>query len=264
MSNTEDYVLGTTHHDSYKLGGPHAVTRIHTSGSHVHIGDMTFERGEFTRAFEGAFQTGLAPAPSRKFANPVPIGVATFSLALFCLSLVNVRARGVSNAAALAGLFWFAAGFIELCAAMWCVVIENTWAATLLGSFAGFWISYGCIVTDTFGIISTYGEKTSSLLAIWVFAWAIFTLGMWLTTLRSTWPLSMLILFVFLILVLLSAAQFCSLSDPSSSLALTKAGGYLGIITSVLAWFIMYEGLCTKENSYWVPPVLLMPGAITN
>lgn len=261
MSKEEEHHLAHGHYD-YKIG-EHGISRIVTSDTHVHIGDMTFERHEFKRAFEGYFNTGFSEAPSRKFANPVPIGVSAFALTLFCLSLVNIRARGVSNAAGLAGLMWFYAGVIELLSGMWCIVVENTWAATLLASFGGFWIGYGCIVVDVFGIAAAYDTKTNDILAFWVLAWAIFTFMMWMTTLRSTWPLSVLILLVVLTLVTLSAAQFCAISSPVASLHLTKAGGYIGLITSLLAWFVMYEGICTKENSIWVPPVLLLPGAIT-
>lgn len=262
ISQDEEFTVGAGHHD-YKLGGAHGISRIQTSETHVHIGDMVFERGEFHRAFEGYLNTGYAPAPSRKFANPVPVGVASFAISLFALSLVNIGARGVHNATALAGLCWFVAGALEVFAGMWCIVIENTWAATLLTSFGGFWIGYGCILVDVFGIAEAYGDNLNNMLAFWVLAWAIFTFIMWLTTLRSTWPLSILIFLVFLTLIVLSAAQFCAVSAPSASANLGKAGGYIGLITSLLAFFVMYEGLCTPENSYWVPPVLLLPGAIT-
>lgn len=260
-TENSEYVPG--HPTDYQLGNNLGVTRIETIDGHIHIGDMKFNRTEFTRAFEGALQTGYAPVASRKFANPVPIGVAAFALSLFCLSLVNIHARGTTNAAALAGLFWFYAGVIELASGMWCVVIENTWAATLLGSFGGFWIGYGCIVVDVFGIVKANGDRTNSILGIWVLGWAIFTLMMWITTVRSTLSLSTLIFLVFLTLIILSTAQFCAVDQPTAALHLTKAGGYVGLITSLLAWFVMYEGLCTTENSYWVPPVLLLPGAVT-
>lgn len=254
--------IGEGHPNEYKLGET-GFSRIYTNGSHVTIGDMKFDRSEFTRAFEGSFQTGYGHVPSRKFANPVPLGVASFAITLLCLSLVNVGARGTSNAAALTGLFWFTAGLICLITGMWSIVIENVWAATLLASFGGFWIGYGCIVVDAFGITTTYGTKVSSVLGIWVLAWAIFTTMMWLTTLKSTWPLCIVIFLVVVTLVLLSAANFSAEAHPTSAAHLTKAGGYTGILASVGAYFIVYSGLCTKENSYWVPPVLLMPGAVT-
>lgn len=266
-SSIEDTNLTINPHHDYKLGN--RIERVITSNTHVKLGDLTFERGEFQRAFEGYLNPGYSHVPHHKFANPVPIGVSGFALTLFCLSLVNIGARGVNNAAGLAGLMWFYAGAIELFSGMWCIVIEATWAATLLSSFGGFWIGYGCIVVDVFGLASSYttpGEGRGTIhdvLGFWVLAWGIFAFIMWLTTLKSTWPLSILILLVVLTLLVLSAAQFSAVEHPTASLNLTRAGGYIGLITSLLAWFVVYEGLCSHENSYWVPPVLLMPGAVT-
>jgi succinate-acetate transporter protein len=253
------------HHD-YKIS-PNGISRIMTTNSHVMMGEITFERGEFFRAFEGYLNPGLTRAPSRKFGNPVPIGVASFAMTLFCVSLVNISARGVTSPAGFAGLMLFYAGFIELLSGMWCFVMEATWAATLLSSFAGFWIGYGCIAIDVFGVVSAYtkqGRGTyNDFLGFWILAWAIFTFMMWLTTLRSTWPMCIMVLLVVLTLIMLSASEFTAAVAPVTSVHLKHAGGYFGLITSVIAWFVLYEGLCTPENSYWVPPVLLMPGAIT-
>lgn len=256
----------TLHSESYypprQRDNTSAVSRVHTTDTHVHIGDYAFERGEFSRAFEGYLNPGGAPVPSRKFANPVPIGVAGFSLTLFVLSLVNLGARGGPNPAGLAGLMWFYAGGVELLAGMWCIAVEQTWAGVLLSSFSGFWIGYGCIVVDVFGIVETYGADVGQMLGLWLIAWAIFSTMMWIMTFKSTWPLFTLMLAVVLCLLTLCGAQFVSVSHPSTATGLTRAGGAFGLIASLLGWFVMYEGLCTKENSYWVPPTLFMPGVV--
>lgn len=117
----------------------HGLARVYTSDTHVQLGEMTFHKDDFMRAFEGYLNPGYSPAPSRRFANPVPVGVAGFSLTLFVLSLVNVGARHLPNAKGVAGLCFVYAGIIELISGVWCIVIENTWAATLLCGFSAFW-----------------------------------------------------------------------------------------------------------------------------
>ncbi|KAF5102599.1 hypothetical protein D0Z00_000309 [Geotrichum galactomycetum] len=261
--NKEETHLDHTRHN-YKFS-THGVTRIFTTDSHVHIGEQSFERQEFNRAFEGYLNPGYSPAPSRKFANPVPVGVAGFSLTLFVLSLLNLGARGGPNPAALAGLMWFYAGAIELLSGMWCIVIEATWAGTLLSSFGGFWIGYGCIVVDVFGLAEAYdGYDLTQLLGMWILAWAIFSTMMWAMTFKSTWPLFILMGAVVFCLLTLSIAQFVSVNHATAAKGLTRAGGVFGIIASVMGWYVTYEGICSKENAYWVPPVLLMPGAVTS
>lgn len=262
ISSTEEYHI-EKHPNHDFIAGTHGIARILTSDTHVQMGGMTFHRDEFMRAFEGYLNPGLTTAPSRKFANPMPLGVASFSLSLFVVSLVNVQARGVTNPIGVAGLCFFYAGLIELLAGMWCIVMENAWAATLLSSFAGFWLSYGLFITDTFGIASSYTEpgELNSMLGFFLLGFTIFSGIMWSLTFRSTWVLFTMMFFVLLTHILLTSAQFTAFAHPSTSLGLTKAGGVVGIITSFIGWFIVYEGLATKENSLWVPPVLLMPTA---
>lgn len=243
----------------------HGISRVLTSDTHVQLGGMTFHRDEFMRAFEGQLNTGFTQAPTRKFGNPVPLGVASFAVCLFILSLVNVRARGVSNAKGLAALCLCYAGLIELLAGMWCIAVENTWAATLLSSFAGFWISYAGFLLDFGGIVSSYENPKDyhSFMGMFLLAWTILATIMFSLTWRSTWVLSILMLFVVLTFLLLCAAEFTASTDSVTNAAnLSKAGGYVGLITSILAFYVSYEGMATRENAYFVSPVLLMPGAV--
>lgn len=261
-SNSEYQIRPHPNHDF--TTSTHGIARIQTSDTHVQFGDMTFHKDDFRRAFEGYLNTGYSAAPSRKFGNPVPVGVASFSLSLFVLSLVNVGARGVTNGAGVAGLCLFYAGFIELCAGIWCIVIENTWAATLLCSFAGFWAANGLFLVDAWGMISSYDKKDlGSMQGFFLLGWAIFSVMMWSMTFRSTWVLCTMMFFVCFTVILLCAGNFSLYYYPTASANLIKAGGVVGLITSFIGWYVVYEGIATKENSFFVPPVFLMPGAIT-
>lgn len=178
----------------------HGIARVLTSDTHVQMGDLTFHKDDFMRAFEGYLNPGLSERPSRAFANPVPLGVASFALSLFVVSLTNIHARGVSNGAGAAGLCLFYAGFIELCAGMWCIVLENAWAATLISSFAGFWMSYGLFLIDGFGIVSSYTntDDLHNMLGFYLLGWTIFATIMWSMTFRSTWVFFFMMLLSFL------------------------------------------------------------------
>lgn len=249
--------------NSLRMGpGGHQISRITSSDTHITIGDMVFERADFTRAFGGSLNVGPRPPPSRKFADPAPIGLASFAVTILSLSLVNIEARGATNPAALAGLMFFFAGFVEVLGGMWGVVVENTFAATAQASYGAFWMMNGVIVTDVFGLAEIYGEKLPSALGMIYLGWAIYSVLMWIITLRSTWPLSAMLFFVVLNLIFTAGVQFTHIAHPEISRALNKTGGYSGLITAFLSFWNMYEGLCTRENSYWQPPLLLMPGAV--
>lgn len=262
-SSTEEYHI-ERHPNHDFMTTSHGISRILTSDTHVQMGELTFQKDDFLRAFEGYLNPGLSSAPSRRFANPVPLGVASFALSLFVVSLTNCHARGVTNAAGAAGLCLFYAGFIELCAGMWCIVLENAWAATLLSSFAGFWMSYGLFLIDGFGIVSAYTDPNDlyNMLGFYLLGWTIFATLMWSMTFRSTWVLFSMMFFVVLTLILLCAGNFTMTANAVRGTSVIKAGGYVGVITSIIGWYVVYEALATKENSLFVPPVLLMPTTV--
>lgn len=248
------------------IASSHGICRVVTSDTHVQLGDMTFDRNDFMRAFEGSLNPGLAPQPTRKFANPVPLGVSAFCLSLFVVSLVNLETRGTSNAQAAFGLLLFYSGLIELLAGMWCIAMENAWGGTLITAFSGFWLSYGLVMIDAFGIVSSYGEDTSqfyNVMGFYMVGWTIFAFIMFLMTFRSTWVLFGLMFFVVITFILLAAAQFTAASGLLKTVSnLSKGAGVFGLLASFFGWYIVYEGLANNENALFVPPVLLMPTSI--
>lgn len=139
FSTSEEEYKISNHPNHDFVTTSHGLARVHTSDTHVQLGEMTFQKEDFMRAFEGYLNPGYSPAPSRRLANPIPIGVAGFSLSLFVLSLVNVGARDLPSAKGVAALAFLYAGLMEFVAGIWCIMIENAWAATLLTSFSAFW-----------------------------------------------------------------------------------------------------------------------------
>lgn len=243
----------------------HGISRVLTSQTHVQLGDLTFHRDDFMRAFEGYLNPGFTSAPTHKFGNPVPFGVLSFSVSLLVLSLVNCQARGVTNANGTVGLCFFYAGFIELCAGMWCIVLENTWAATLLTSFAGFWFSKGIFLIDAWGIMSSFEtpDELHNFLGFFVMGFSVLAVVMWMLTFKSTWVLFTMMCFVVLTFITTAASELAFTSSQTAFINLTKASGYFGIITACFGFYIAYEGMATKENALFVPPVLLMPSTVT-
>lgn len=235
------------------------ISRVTTSGEnseYIHIGNTKFHRQELMQAFGGDFNPGLHAAPSRKFANPSPLGLCAFALTTFVLSLVNVHARGVSNATGVIGLAYFYGGFIQLLAGMWEVVVENSFGATALSSYGGFWMSWAALNTKAFGIGEAYtAEEMADVAGFFLLGWFIFTFIMMLCTLRST--VAFFSLFFFLDLTFM----FLAIENLGKSPVCGKIGGYLGLITAFVAWYNAFAGLTTKENSYFVIKPIFMPGA---
>lgn len=239
------------------------VSRVMTSGPNdeiVHIGDTRVYKHELMEAFGGSLNVGLSEAPSRKFANPGPLGLSAFALTTFVLSLVNVRARGVSNPSGVVGLAFFYGGFIQLCAGMWEVVVENTFGATALSSYGGFWMAWGAVECDLFGIASSYKTKAelNNYIGFFLLGWFLFTTIMTSLTVRST--LAFFSLFFCLDLTFL----FLTIGHLANVPVVNKVGGYFGLITAFIAWYNAYAGIANKENAYFVPKAVFMPGTVHN
>jgi hypothetical protein len=71
-------------------------------------------------AFGGEFQPGLyRPTTERKFANPAPLGLSAFALTTFVLSLINIRARHLTEPNIVVALAYGYGGLVQLLAGMW-------------------------------------------------------------------------------------------------------------------------------------------------
>lgn len=72
---------------------------------------------------------------------------------------------------------------------------------------------------------------------------------MWFATHKASIALSATFFVLFITFLLLAAAEF------TGKVSLTKAGGYMGIITALVAFYTGAAGLFTPESSYITLPV---------
>lgn len=243
-----------------KGGACRHVSGVYIDGDLVRLGDQTYKRSELANAFAGDMNPGIHVRPGQEFANPVPLGLASFSFCTLVLSLINAQVRGVTNNKVIVGSCLFFGGVIEVIAGFLCYPIGNTYGMTVFGAFGGFWISYGCIITDQFHVISSYGddiEMLNNALGFFLAGWTVFTFLMLMCTLKSTWGLFLLLSFLEMTFLLLTIGTFIS---SSSTL---KAGGYFGILSSICGWYSLYAGVASPANSYFPVKAYFMPNAPT-
>jgi len=130
--------------------------------AHINTGDSVR-----LPAFGGEFQPGLYKSTTdRKFANPAPLGLSAFALTTFVLSLINLGTRGVAAPSLVIGAAFAYGGLVQLLAGMWEMAVGNTFGATALSSYGGFWIGTAIILTPGgFEIIETLGGDSSAAFA---------------------------------------------------------------------------------------------------
>jgi len=216
-------------------------------------------------AFGGEFQPGLYKGvEGRKFANPAPLGLCAFALTTFVLALINLGTRGVAVPNIIISLAFGYGGLVQLLAGMWEMAVGNTFGATALSSYGGFWISFAIILTPGgFAIESTIetAQNAKALLdsiGFFLMGWFIFTFMLLLCTLKSTVAF-FLLFFTLDMAFLFLGCSYLVLQDGAPHVGLTRAGGSFAMLAAWLAWYNALAGIADTSNSFFIVPVLHFP-----
>ncbi|KAJ5901861.1 hypothetical protein N7495_002389 [Penicillium taxi] len=219
-------------------------------------------------AFGGEFQPGLYRSPKdRNIANPAPLGLCGFALTTFMLGCLQCDVLGVSVPNILIAPAFAYGGLVQLLAGMWEMAIGNTFGATVLSSYGGFWISVGIIFTPGgFGIEASLIEAGKgkpimfyNAFALYLMAWFIFTVLATLCTVKSTVAFFSLFFVIDITILLLALAYFYPTAEGVPHPGCQKAGGILAIIGAFLAWYNAIAGIADDTNSFFIVPVLHFP-----
>jgi uncharacterized protein len=175
-------------------------------------------------------------AAAASVADPGPLGLAAFALTTFLLSIVNARWT-VGNSAGTAFLGYALAygGIAQLLAGMWEFRNRNVFGATAFSSYGAFWIGL-------FVWIRTAPAVTGHDLGWILVAFAIFNLYMLLMATQ----VNMAVFAVFLTLQLTEI--FLAIGNFTSSPGWTQFGGYIGILTALVAWYTSMAGVANGLN----------------
>ncbi|WP_372593498.1 acetate uptake transporter [Actinotalea sp.] len=174
-------------------------------------------------------------APSAPIANPAPLGLVGFGMTTVLLNLHNAGILPMSvvivaMGLALGGLAQIIAGLMEF-------RVGNAFGATAFTAYGLFWWSLVVIVVNP--VESAVGAADPTSMGFYLLLWAVFTLGMFVITLRH----NRITQAVFLTLTVLFA--LLALGDFTGSAAITTLAGWEGILCGLLA---LYGGLAQLVN----------------
>ncbi|EOD48187.1 putative gpr fun34 family protein [Neofusicoccum parvum] len=217
-------------------------------------------------AFGGEFQPGLYRAPQKNFANPAPLGLSAFALTTFVLSLINMGTRDIAEPNIVVALAYGYGGLVQLLAGMWEMAVGNTFGATALSSYGGFWLSFAIILTPGgFEIVSGLeaGPEGSTAqflnsFGLYLMGWFIFTFVLLMCTLRSTVAFFFLFFTLDLAFLLLGIG-YLQHNGAHPQSGCIKAGGAFGILAAFAAWYNALAGIADSSNSFFVIPVAHFP-----
>jgi uncharacterized protein len=195
--------------------------------------------------------TPLAAGPAA-IANPAPLGLAGFALTTFLLSAHNAMGNSVpllvffGFAIFYGGLGQFMAGMMEFRAG-------NTFGATAFSTYGAFWLG----VSATVFLVLTgklAANDVNATLAWILLAFAIFNTYMMLWSTRVSVAVFLVFLTLEITEILLFIGKFANQADGTGLVAL---GGWMGLITAVVAWYASAAGVV---NSMSAPRVVLPVG----
>jgi succinate-acetate transporter protein len=184
-------------------------------------------------------------------ADPGPLGLGAFALTTFILSAHNAFGAGTTPLLASFGYAIFYGGLAQFAAGMWEFRKNNTFGATAFGTYGGFWMGLAAfIILVLAGKVS--GSDVTHSLGWILLAFAIFNTYMMLWAAR----LNMAVFLVFLTLeateILLFIGNFAGNAAGSG---LVAVGGYVGILTALVAWYASAAGVVNSMSSTPVLPV---------
>jgi uncharacterized protein len=196
-------------------------------------------------------QPSATSLPPSGIADPAPLGLAAFALTTFLLSAKNAGWMTHATGDAWLGFAFAYGGFAQLCAAMWEFRNRNVVGATGFGTFGAFWIGLGfwvlLVVNPAVAAIkpATAAATVASLnhdLGWILLGFGIFTLYVTVLVTQTNTALFATFLLLFVTIVVLCIGNF----NAGSALLPTgtiKVGGYLGIVTALVAWYTSCAGM---------------------
>ena len=191
----------------------------------------------------------FVPSP---IADPGPLGLAAFALTTFVLSMFNADLVGKGGEPIVFGLAFAYGGLAQVLAGMWEFRTGNTFGAVAFTSFGAFWLSYWVFVQ--FYAKTVPAADAGHAVGLFLIAWGIFTTYMIVASLRTTAAIAA-------VFVLLAATFFLlGIGNAGAHPNITKAGGWVGIATAVVAWYASFAAVTNSTFGRTVLPVRPLRG----
>jgi succinate-acetate transporter protein len=191
-------------------------------------------------------------------ADPAPLGLAAFALTTFLLSAINAGWAKTSTGGDWWGYAIAYGGLGQLLAGMWEFRNRNVFGATAFSTYGGFWIGVGLWLH----FIAPTAKDPLALnrdLGWILLAFAIFNLYMLIISTQVNMAVFLVFLTLELTEIFLFLGNFTTKvpalpPDPSSS-GLIVVGGYIGVLTSLVAWYTSAAGVLNGHTGRLVAPV---------
>jgi succinate-acetate transporter protein len=214
----------------------------------------------------------ITSAPASGIADPAPLGLAAFALTTFLLSARNAGWMTHTTGDAWLAFALAYGGLAQLLAAMWEFRNRNVVGATGFGTFGAFWIGLGFYILLVVNpAVATALKAPATLPATitninhdlgWILlGFAVFTTYVLILVTQTNRALFATFLFLWIALIVLCIGSFnAGAAPPLAPTTTLKIGGYIGVITALVAWYTsaaaMAAGMGGKLRLPVGPPLI--------
>jgi succinate-acetate transporter protein len=185
--------------------------------------------------------------------DPAPLGLAGFALTTFALSVVNANLVSSTALPMVAVLALVYGGLAQLLAGMWEFRTGNTFGAVAFTSYGAFWISLYFLIHV--GLPAIPKSEVASALGLYLWAWAIFTAYMFVASLRTTGAIALVFLLLEITFIILAIGNSALAGGTAATNSTIKLGGYVGIVTAIVAWYTSFAAVINSTFGRVVAPV---------
>jgi succinate-acetate transporter protein len=190
-------------------------------------------------------RVSFIPSP---LADPGPLGLAGFAMTTFVLSMFNADLVGKGGEPIVLGLALAYGGIAQVLAGMWEFRTGNTFGAVAFTSFGAFWLSYWAFVQ--FFAKSVPAKDAGHAVGLYLIAWGIFTLYMFVASLRTTAAVALVFLLLTITFFLLG------IGNAGAHTNIVKAGGWAGLVTAAAAWYASFAAVVNSTFARVVMPIV--------
>lgn len=185
--------------------------------------------------------------PTAPTFDPAALGLGAFALTTFVLSVVNAGLIPAVDEPVVLGLALFYGGIVQFGAGLWEFANHNTFGATAFCSYGAFWLSFWFLVQ--FQAPNLPAAAAGKGIGLYLLSWAVFTAYMTVAAWRTNLAVFGVFVFLTLTYVALTIGSFAGADT------ITVVGGWLGIVTALIAWYASFAAVTNATFKRTVIPV---------
>lgn len=170
-----------------------------------------------------------------RIADPGPLGLSAFAATTFMLSCVNAGLAPKAVEPIVLPVALFYGGLVQLLAGMWEFRRANTFGAVAFSSYGAFWLSFAGYLKFIAPGLSM--ADAGAAIGLFLLGWTIFTAYMTVASVRVSGTVAAVFVTLLATFILLTTGAYTGASGIS------EFGGYLGLLTAVLAWYASFTGI---------------------